>query len=756
MDEREWHEERARLAKVMAELRRQRDALLASREQRAKAIVSDRREMWEEAPHAAAEFDEVVEMAQHVVQLADRERDYRILGDLLRRLERMLHSPYFARIDFRFEGDTAAEPVYIGISSLTAEETGERLIYDWRAPIASMYYDYGIGPAEFAGPAGPVRGELVRKRQYKITDGRIEWMFDSDVGIGDDILQWMLGRNVDEKMSSIVASIQREQNQAIRDDAHDVLVVEGPAGSGKTSIALQRIAYLLYRHRRSLTSQNVMLFAPNRILHDYISNVLPELGEENVQQMTFHEYAVQRLGGGLEVEDMAHHLEYLLAGRRDEAYATRLDGIRMKFSPAYLSLLDAWVTACEQAGMPFANVVYQGSTVVSAAELAQWFYGKLAHLPIHHRMAKLREAVQEKLARLEEQKRRQYERRLQRGQYAGSDEEIRREAEEVVSRHFRRIRLEVRRMFVSLGPRLYEQMYAQAGILAPLAAEAGVAPERAEAVRAQTLAAIRAGRVPFEDVAPLLYLSARLHGTAVNNRILHVLVDEAQDYTRLHAEVLRRMFPRARFTFLGDPRQAIHPLVTADWLNDIGQVFTGTSHTTLHLRRSYRSTQEIVEFARHILPGGREIDPVRRGGEKPRLVRVADEDALVRALADEVAHLQGDGMRAIAVVMRTDAGCAGLYDALAAALPGLRRLTAEDAAFHAGVVLVPVYLAKGLEFDAVLVADASDYQEEAERRLLYTACTRALHRLRLYEWQGAPCPLLAQVPADLYEADVRV
>ena len=306
----------------------------------------------------------------------------------INKLERMLKTPYFARIDFREHGTPTAEEIYIGIATLL-DEAGQPLIYDWRAPVCSMFYDYELGPAEYRCAAGVISGEITRKRQYKIEDGRLVYMFDCNVKIDDEILQEILSQHSDEKMRAIVTSIQREQNQVIRNEEHPVVLVQGAAGSGKTSIALHRAAYYLYKERDQITSKNILIFSPNQLFADYISNVLPELGEETALCTTFQDLVAPLLPPGLSVEDRHNQLEFTLTTDGSAADRLREEKIYLQTTPEFLALIDDYQNYLTARGRPFSDLQFEGETILRQEEIRALYNDYYAYLPLKKRLQQL-------------------------------------------------------------------------------------------------------------------------------------------------------------------------------------------------------------------------------------------------------------------------------------------------------------------------------------------------------------------------------
>lgn len=752
VDDAIWQQETERLKRVLAEIHDQLDDAKATLRQRRRSVITARTAMWEELPHQVQDFEDLIEMTQNQALLQAQERDYLQTAALVRRLEKMAYSPYFGRIDFAEEGAPGPSEIYIGIASLTGKELGEHLVYDWRAPISSMFYDFERGPAEYATSAGTVRGTITLKRQYKIENGRLEYLFDTDLKIDDDILQDTLARRVDERMRAIVQSIQREQNRAIRDESHRVLIVKGPAGSGKTSVALHRIAFLLYRFRGELRSDQIVVLSPNELFSDYISGVLPELGEENMREETFTRYARRFFGEGWEMEEAYRQIERLLdAG--DEAQGD-VAAIRFKSSRRFFEALQRYVGLLESGeGLPYADVVHQGRPIISKGDLASLFRETYSYLPVAKRFDKVKRRILYLIEPLEESRAAEIERALgQREEHIHtSQKELRRMARSLAREEFRPLREQAEEWTRGDVFQLYARLFSDAALARRVI---GDLPAGWERIREQTLGALERRWIPYEDAAPLFFLAVALGFAEPATTMRHVVIDEAQDYSLAHFAAFARLFPRASFTILGDWNQAIHPLVETATPEGVCAAMGAEEDSILPLHKSYRSTLEITEFARAILPEeAAGFEPVERHGEKPVLVEAAPAEELPLAVAREVQRLRAEGWESIAVICKTERESRELHASLNRALSGdrARLLTPGDREFSQGLLVLPSYLAKGLEFDAVVIHDAGAgrFGRLTERKLLYMACTRALHRLVIC-YAPPLSPLLEGIDPSLF------
>lgn len=801
IDEKDWKQEQERLDLVMDKLQ----ARIAQLEPEVSGLRDQaadiRRRFWEEVTvntSSDEDFEETFySIKQQEALLSERERSHRLRMQQWRSVQRLLASPYFGRIDFREDGLSDTEQIYIGVSSFVDADGLNFLVYDWRTPIASMYYDYSPGRAAYDTPSGPVPGTMELKRQYQIREGRLRHVFDTSLTIGDELLQQVLSHGADPQMKSIVATIQREQNAIIRDVRSQMLIVQGAAGSGKTSAALQRVAYLLYKHRERLKADQIVLFSPNPMFNSYVSTVLPELGEENMQQTTFQEYLEQWLGKTFRLEDPFDQIEYVLNEERSQGYEARLKGIEYKASEAFLQALQRYAIWLTQQGMRFKSIEFRDRELITAEQMSAQFYSYDLSVRLANRVALLRDWLLRQLAELERQEREEpwvqeelnY---LDNEQYAAAFGELHRErgvfdfaeryeevqefvrgkprrdesdfdyaeqeeqllSRRIVKERFAPLRRSVQRlMFIDMAG-LYAQLFESQADYSAMTDGAG-APEHWQEICEQTGDKLSRFELFYEDATPYLYLQELVEGARTSTEVRHIFVDEGQDYSMFQYEFLKKLFPRARMTVLGDFGQAIFTQATELHGEDSPLIrLYGESDTSLYrLVRSYRSTREIVEFTKSLLPGAKEIVPFDRSGKKPLLSLAESGEQRAAQIAEDIAALQAEGFASIAVITRTAAESSEAYGQLAAlGCAPLQLITKKTLTFGKGTMVIPAYLAKGVEFDAVLIYDASSrtYHRESERKLFYTACTRAMHRLQLYavgEWS----PFLHGEDASLYE-----
>lgn len=756
----EQMEEQARVDRLTGLIRDRIDGLRERTGGIRGEIVGIRRDFWDDVTVNFEDSAETAEtyasMKQQAELLSERERSHRHMIEQLSTLERLKNTPYFGRIDLIDEADPDAKPdvIYLGVGSLLDDSGEEYLIYDWRAPVSSVYYDYGPGPVSYETPAGTVRGEMTLKRQYIIRDGKIRSMFDTGVTIGDELLQEVLGKGSDAAMKTIVATIQQEQNAIIRNERARLLIVQGAAGSGKTSAALQRVAYLLYRYRGVLTADQIVLFSPNPMFNSYVSTVLPELGEQNMNQTTYQQYLEHRVGKDFALEDPFTQMEYTLSAMDDPDYAARLDGIALKSKADYMEMMDRYVEQLGESGLRFKSIVFRGEKLISSRTIEGKFYELDRSVSIPNRLRSLiRWLLKEltELAKLEKKKKWVDEaiELLDNESYAQAYEELSRKnkfsehsyndfdseraflAGKVVQEKFKKLRRRVKQGAFLDVPAIYKALYRPEGaVMKGLDSLSGEWSRISEI----TLDKLEAGVMPYEDATPYAYLKEKLEGFHTHTTVKHLFIDEAQDYSEFQYRYLKRLFPNSKFTLLGDFNQSIFAHSgTGEIFHTLSSLFETGETERITLYRSYRSTRQIVEFASRIIEGGERIEPFNRNGAEPDLTQTASREELPAAIAEQLRKMEKAGYESVAVICKTAEEAKGISEQLAPTYPGLRLIEKETVTFEKGIVIIPSYLAKGVEFDGVIISDASEaaYSREEERKLFYTACTRAMHELHL-------------------------
>lgn len=591
---------------------------------------------------------------------------------MLRRSQvlRLLDSPYFGRIDFTQSGTRSKSKIYIGIHNFETDKG--MLIHDWRAPVSSMFYDFEVGDAGYDAPSGRVQGKIRLKRQYRIRSGKLEYMFDSSVKIDDDILQEALSHPSSRRMKNIISTIQREQNKIIRDEESDFMLIQGVAGSGKTSIALHRIAYLLYRFKEELSSRNILIISPNKVFADYISNVLPELGEENIAAMEMEDFIRAVLGRNFKFQTFYEQVEELAHTQNETMQAS----IRLKASLQFAKRLEEFARYIELNNFQPTTMWLPGACVSSAR--LKIIYACTQDKPLKDRINEIADVVFRDTGSCKK----------------GLRADIRRRISQMfqVTDAFSAYRL--------FFEKIQREKYA---------------PEKKD-------------KMDYADVFPYLYLLPYFEKVTFYNPVKYLLIDEMQDYTPVQYMVLKKLF-HCKMTILGDALQAVNPYSSTK-MEDIREIFT--SATTLELNKSYRSSYEIMQLAQKIIYSAKLL-PMERHGEPPTIVGYDNRNDMMQSVCEKVLEFRQSGYKSLGIICKTQEHAGDVYRTIVQTCPEASLLDSASKGFPGGVMVVSSHMAKGLEFDCVIIPDASakDYCTNVDRHLLYVACTRAMHRLCL-------------------------
>ena len=633
--------------------------------------------------------------------------------ELRRRFRKMMDSPFFGRVDFCYEGEDEPEIFYIGIANLAEENGGLPLIYDWRAPVSGLFYDFDKGPASYQAPLGEIHGDIAAKWQYKIRGGKMIYEFESDVKIDDEILKAELGSNGDVQLKNIIRTIQKEQNAIIRNTSDRIMVIQGAAGSGKTSIALHRIAYLLYHDRKNLKSSSVLVLSPNGVFSDYISHILPELGEENIREMSFDLFAYKRLKNTVsDCEDRYDLIERQISGLCDEEL------LKEKQSRDFLDRMEGYLAELEDSLMDFRDIEHRG-VVKKEQEIIELFYFKFMDIPLLSRMDAVAEYFIDEVETLK-----------------GFD--LPEEERDAVKSRFYRM-YETRDLYV-----LYNRFLRQEGFPA--------LPQVQYEKR----------KLRYEDVYPVLYMKYRLETQQEDSGVRHLIVDEMQDYSMIQYLIIQRLF-KCKMTILGDREQTMDG-DQQDVLTFLPKIF-GKDIRRIVMNKSYRNTIEIASYANK-LAGITEVELFERHGKPVEekefsgltevLERVVKELRLEKQTVAEAgedmpekAASETDGIETgeelsyetAAVITRTADEAREAYYILQKKLEAegfdtkerLSLLHRDSTNFKKGLTVTTFYMAKGLEFDQVFSVFPGTDRSPIVQRARYIAATRALHELYMYE-----------------------
>ncbi len=772
-----WKEEQARVNDITQLISSQIEHLETQLGKVKTQVVSIRQHFWDDVTVNLDNPDDLIEtyasMKQQAEVLSEQERTHRHMESQLKKLTKLEQAPYFGRIDFQESGSDNTESLYIGITSLPSEDGMSFLIYDWRAPVSSLYYDYGPGPAAYETPEDIIKGEIKLKRQFIIRHKRIHALFDTGITIGDELLKEVLSGNANTHMKTIVATIQQEQNRIIRNERGKLLIVQGAAGSGKTSAALQRAAYLLYRYRGIIQADQLVLFSPNPMFNSYVSTVLPELGEDNMQQTTFQDYLEHRIGRMYQLEDPFDQLEMLYTSKDQTELEARRQGIAFKATTAFMNIIDQYKASLEKNGMEFKNIKFRGKVIISKEQIKEHFYRLDARW-----LARLEQLKQWMLDKLKDWEEHEWQedwvqaeldlldnetyqsiyrklRKQNRGKgttFDDFDRETELLSRFVVKQKFKSLRKQVKALKFIPVFAMYRQLFSTPDAINPYVLQGIRLPAHWEHICVQTTNRLKDRVIPYEDTTPFLYFKDLIEGFRSNLSVRHVFVDEAQDYSPFQYEYIKRLFPISQLTVLGDINQGIYGHADAlQNFNPLIELYGKDETEYIQLKQSYRSTYEIVQFSKGLLiDSGYAIEPFERHGSKPQIIQCTSYEDKIARIVKQIQTLQRQGFHSIAVICKTAQESLQAYNSLNPWIE-LKYVTKTTPSFEKGVVVLPVYLAKGVEFEAVMVFDCSSsvFGAETDRRLFYTACTRAMHELTLYT-ETDFSPLLLELDTSTY------
>ncbi|MCL2357070.1 MAG: UvrD-helicase domain-containing protein [Defluviitaleaceae bacterium] len=691
-------------------------------------VLEVRKEMWREARIVLRDFDDVADLTIFAEEVARHETQYVKSSEEIKKLGKMLDSPYFARIDFAETGEEREE-IYIGRHSLFDEKAHVFHVYDWRAPISSLYYDFGTGAAQFSVPntGAVIAGEILLKRQYQIEKGELLYLFDNDIAIEDDILRLELSKTSEAHIKTIINTIQADQNRAIRAEAGDILV-HGPAGSGKTSVGLHRLAYLLYRHRNSLSSARVRIFSPGAIFSSYIAGIIPELGEEDVQTLDFATL-LETVG-----RHKRFHGQYEMIERLD----SRAAWLEKKFSAEFSDALEAQISSYEPT---FEDVKFVNDHLCDAARLQSLYQdrttqGNLA-LKTERVMSYVNRAFTEYFT-ANNRKITDFFNDIHDDNF--SDGEIRAKFEEEKNIAM----ADIRNRSFPPAIKIYEKFLRR--------------KSREYALPfGEVRDALRMEKIFFEDALALFYIDILTGRIPADKTVKHILIDEAQDMGILQHRILRKLYPASNFTILADANQALFPEINITSTDALKSLYPKAE--VFALTKSYRSTYEIMNFAAEILGANSDASFLRHG-EPPSLTpgtrdgsdttpgasnsgdtfsrsRAESADAQKARYALETLQTLPDEFNTVGILLPTIGEAKKFFAEIKKIFPKgntprpLKFINADAQNFSAGVMVMAAAFAKGLEFDAVICPAYSPPQTEREKKLFYLICTRALHRLFL-------------------------
>ena len=701
--------EEKRLAQTISLAEEQLKQAKEAADKKKSEIIEAKKDVRENTEHGITSlytsdgFEALVELSQYINPVTDKIIDYEEEEHKILLLEKMIKSPYFARIDFKFDDEDEFEKIYIGRSSLRKNSYQEMYVYDWRSPIASVFYRFMTGEAFYDAPCGRVTGELNLKRQYEIKNGKLEYFFDSDVQIVDEFLRQLLSQNTTAKMKAIVETIQHEQDVVIRDMENDLLMVQGVAGSGKTSIALHRAAYLMYQGLQTkLSANNIMIISPNSIFEQYISNVLPELGEDNVISSVFEDILSELLNGR-KIQSRNDFLENLIVNSKYKEISR--NSIEFKTSSFFREILDQFLIDIPRQWIEFEDVYYEGKCVVSGQILKDKILGR-PETPLGIKLEQLEDYILEQI--------------FGTGKGRGHKEEK------------NLIKQEIQKFIKIDIVELYKILFSNEAYFYSLLQNSNPS-QNIKNIWKYTKENLEADSLYYDDAIAIAYLYLKIYGTNKYKNIKQVVIDEAQDYYPLQYEIFNFLFSNAKFTILGDMKQTLAKKEDISFYEQIQKILNKKKSSLIMLDKSFRCTNEILNFSLKFIEQSSQIKSFNRNGDSPKVYIADNSEIFIDEIVKEIKLCQEKGFQSICLICKTEKNSIYLFNKIKHKLD-IQLIKNGSVSDLQGVFILPVYMSKGLEFDTVLIcdADSQNYHDEDDKNLLYVACTRALHKLSLF------------------------
>ena len=701
--------EEKRLAQTISLAEEQLNQAKEAADKKKSEIIEAKKDVRENTEHGITSlytsdgFEALVELSQYINPVTDKIIDYEEEEHKILLLEKMIKSPYFARIDFKFDDEDEFEKIYIGRSSLRKNSYQEMYVYDWRSPIASVFYRFMTGEAFYDAPCGRVTGELNLKRQYEIKNGTLEYFFDSDVQIVDEFLRQLLSQNTTAKMKAIVETIQHEQDVVIRDMENDLLMVQGVAGSGKTSIALHRAAYLMYQGLQTkLSANNIMIISPNSIFEQYISNVLPELGEDNVISSVFEDILSELLNGR-KIQSRNDFLENLIVNSKYKEISR--NSIEFKTSSFFREILDQFLIDIPRQWIEFEDVYYEGKCVVSGQILKDKILGR-PETPLGIKLEQLEDYILEQI--------------FGTGKGRGHKEEK------------NLIKQEIQKFIKIDIVELYKILFSNEAYFYSLLQNSNPS-QNIKNIWKYTKENLEADSLYYDDAIAIAYLYLKIYGTNKYKNIKQVVIDEAQDYYPLQYEIFNFLFSNAKFTILGDMKQTLAKKEDISFYEQIQKILNKKKSSLIMLDKSFRCTNEILNFSLKFIEQSSQIKSFNRNGDSPKVYIADNSEIFIDEIVKEIKLCQEKGFQSICLICKTEKNSTYLFNKIKHKLD-IQLIKNGSVSDLQGVFILPVYMSKGLEFDTVLIcdADSQNYHDEDDKNLLYVACTRALHKLSLF------------------------
>jgi DNA helicase-2/ATP-dependent DNA helicase PcrA len=692
-------------------------------------LIASGKEMWENSVHFSNDFDKIPEMTDYLMEVNNDNRNLCNLKKEIKKYKSMIKCPYFGRFDFKEDNFEDEDKIYIGLHNLMDLKTNDIYVYDWRAPISSIFYRKELGDASYISPKGEITGKVSLKRQYKIEKAQLKYFFDSSITINDEVLQDVLSRNSSSKMKNIVETIQKEQDIIIRDTDNELLIVQGVAGSGKTSIALHRIAFLLYTGLK-LSSNNIIIISPNSIFSNYISNVLPELGEENVIETTYEEIIKKAFGNNFKIENRNIALECIISNQNSEKSIDKVENIEFKGSMEFIKLIDRFIKYYEHRLISFKDIYYDGRVIDTREELKNKFLNNKINMPMSKRLKRMENIILHKIHPMRKKRLSKIE-NIVKNSYGHEFEE--KSFSRLLAIKEAKKFMKTLRCFTNISYlEVYRGLFHSEELFFRLSKGLKL-PENIKNIIEETRENLNKGFISFEDSAPLLYIKLNIEGSDVFKEIRQVVIDEAQDYYPIHYKIFSILFESARFTVLGDINQSIEKDKNENIYDAIERILNKRKSLKLFLKKGYRSSFEINVFAQSLLKIEDDSLIFERHEEKPETIFKSNVKEINESIINKIKEYYKQGYESVAIICKNEIEKESVYHNLKKII-NVKSIDESNIEMKKGTLIVSSYMAKGLEFDAVIVYNVSNenYFTELDRRLLYIACTRSLHKLTMY------------------------
>ncbi|HII4453815.1 TPA: HelD family protein [Clostridium perfringens] len=645
--------------------------------------------------------DKLIEYFDHERYV--KEQAFTTIDKKLKELTILKESPYFGRVTFNDLEFDQKDTLYVGRFGVTPEGSYEPVIVDWRAPVASLFYHGSLGEASYTSPDGPIKCDIEGRRQIIVKKGELKGVFDSAIDVKDDILQMVLSNNSSDKLKDVIMTIQQEQDEIIRKERTSNIVVNGVAGSGKTTIALHRVAYLLYNYRKELEDK-VLILGPNGIFMEYISQVLPSLGEVGVKQETFASFALKEMDSELYIMSFDKYLEKILS--EDKEF---IEDAKYKNSYEIIKDLDNLVKEMDKDYFHVEDVKYFGDLVISKEEIEEMFNKHYEYMPLFRRSEKIKRIILSKINDKRDEKVWELNEELRKEKEKLTPEELLIEENNLEFRRKLRIREIVKEVMDSRAK--LDSWISREDVLDIYDRFNGNKKE-----------------YTINDLAPILYLAIKLEGKKATKDYRHVVIDEAQDYSPLQFKVVRELTGTKYFTVVGDVNQRLIKYSDLAPMMELGKIFDDVNPEIYNLNKSYRSTYEIMEYANKYLDEDR-IIPIVRHGKPVEEIEFHNDEELSESIIESLKEFSNEGLESIAIITRDKEELEKVYNLISNKVH-LVKFDNEDVLYKGGNVIIPSYFAKGLEFDGVIIVDNGSSKDENEDLIKYIMSTRALHRLK--------------------------